>query len=258
MNDLASSRPPSGRPTAADLLQGTLIDSRQRWRDLVNLIADFAFETDEWGRFVLVSPDPALAWPANSLIGQPSTTLLPDDEDGGLFNPFRVTVPVRRRQAWLKRGDGGAVCLTFSVAPILDSLGRIVGVRGAGMDMTENDRQTAQITAALRRAEVLDHILWRMGQEVMAPRMMSAALDALANALGARGAAVLLIDKDTAVPCLAHATGEGATGEGATGEGVEMVRDIATRALLSHDPLPVCVVTEEGRPVLVFYDVVGL
>ena len=63
MNDLVTSSLPLGA-TPADLLQGTLIDSRQRWRDLVNMAADFAFETDEWGRFVLITPDPALAWPA--------------------------------------------------------------------------------------------------------------------------------------------------------------------------------------------------
>jgi len=56
-------------------MQGALIDSRQRWRELVHLAADFAFETDEWGRFTLISPDPALDWAANALIGQPSTTL---------------------------------------------------------------------------------------------------------------------------------------------------------------------------------------
>ena len=48
-----------------------------------------------------------------------------------------------------------------------------------------------QVAASLRRGEVLDHILWRMRQEVLAPRMMRAALDALVNALGAEGAAVI-------------------------------------------------------------------
>jgi len=190
MNEIATANLfPAATPS--ELLQGALIDSRRRWRELVDLGADFAFETDEWGRLVLVTPDPALGWPANALIGQPAVTLLADAATGGVFNPFRVSARIRHRQAWLKRGDGGIACLTFCAAPIRDIDGRITGVRGTGVDMTELDGQAAQVAAALRRGEVLDHILARMGQEVMAPRMMSAALDALANALGAEGAAVL-------------------------------------------------------------------
>ncbi|MGC8468895.1 MAG: precorrin-2 dehydrogenase/sirohydrochlorin ferrochelatase family protein, partial [Acetobacteraceae bacterium] len=46
------------------------------------------------------------------------------------------------------------------------------------------------LAAALRRGEVVDHILWRMRQEVMAPRMMQAALHSLATAVGAAGCVV--------------------------------------------------------------------
>ena len=207
MPDLAAHLSPAAA-ASADFLHGALIDSRQRWRELVNLYADFAFETDEWGQFVLVSPDPALGWPVASLSGQAAGTLLAEG-GGTVFDPFRATSAVRHRQAWLKRGDGGISCLTFCAAPIRDADGRITGTRGVGLDMTELDGQAAQVAAALRRAEVLDHILWRMGQEVMAERMMNAALDALTNAMGAEGAAVLLLPPD-APPRLIHAAGEGA------------------------------------------------
>src|SRR4051794_34642522 len=110
MNDLATTALPPAA-TTAEVLQDALIDSRQRWRELVHLAADFAFETDEWGRFTLISPDPALDWPAEDLIGQPSATLLADGV--GLFDPFRVSAKVRHRQAWLKRGDGAIACLTI-------------------------------------------------------------------------------------------------------------------------------------------------
>ena len=38
-----------------DALRDALLDSRQRWRDLVTLAADLVFETDQSGRFVFVS-----------------------------------------------------------------------------------------------------------------------------------------------------------------------------------------------------------
>ena len=81
-----------------------MLDSRQRWRDLVLTAADLAYETDAWGRFVFVMPDPALGWSAATLIDQPAELLLAGGIGANGFNPFRVTVPVRRRRAWLQAG----------------------------------------------------------------------------------------------------------------------------------------------------------
>ena len=173
------------------VLRDALLDSRQRWRDLVMLSADLAFETDDWGRFVLIAPDPALGWQASVLIGQPAELLLADPDGESGFNPFRPTAPVRRRRAWLRRPDGATRCMAFATAPLLDAEGRIIGARGMAQDVTEQDGHDAAVAAALRRGEVLDHILWRVRQEVLAPRMMQAVLEALVTALAAEGCAVV-------------------------------------------------------------------
>ena len=225
---------------AADALRGALLDSRQRWRDLVTMAMDLGFETDEQGRFAFVTPDPALGWQAASLIGQPAELLLAGAPPVNVFNPFHVTVPVRGRRTWLKRADGSTAMLAFSAAPLLDAEGRIVGTRGVGIDWTEYDSFTSQAAAALRRGEVLDHILWRMGQEVLAPRMMNAALDALMNALGAQGAAVIGLPSGADAPALLHQTGAGAT---------DVLAPAA--ALLAGASDPVKTTAEDGRAILV-------
>ena len=56
---------------------------------------------------------------------------------------------------------------------------------------------------------MLDHILRRVDREVLAPRMLRAALDALMNALGAEGASVIEIADDGHASLL-HQTGGGA------------------------------------------------
>ena len=208
MNDRATLVPLLAA-TPAEVLQGALIDSRQRWRELINLTADFAFETDEWGRFTLITPDPALDWAVGTLIGQPAATVLAEAGEAA-FDPFRVTAKVRHRHAWLKRGDGGTACLTFCAAPIRDAAGRVTGARGVGIDMTETDGQTAYMASALRRAEVLDHILWRMGEEIDSTSMMEALLNGLANAVGAEGAAVVIAATNQEPALVAHAIGTGA------------------------------------------------
>ena len=238
------SQPP--RPSApADPLRGALLDSRQRWRDLVLAAADLAFETDEWGRFAFVAPDPALGWPAETLIGQPAQLLLAAGADASAFNPFNVTATVRRRRTWLKRGDGGIASLLFCVLPLVDAQGRIVGARGIGADVTELDGHEAQLAAALRRGEVLDHIIWRMGREVLAPRMMSGALDALVNALGAEGAAVGTMRNGT------FGRPGGVTIMHQFGGGADSVAAAIAELLPACGAEPQQSNTRDGRPVLV-------
>ena len=66
--------PPPAQTDA--ILRRALLDSRERWRDVVLTAADLAYETDAWGRFVVVMPDPTLGWSAATLIGQPAELLL--------------------------------------------------------------------------------------------------------------------------------------------------------------------------------------
>ena len=220
-------------------LRRALLDSRQRWRDLVLTAADFVYETDAWGRFVFVMPDPTLGWSAATLIGQPAELLLAGGIVANGFNPFGVTTPVRRRRAWLQRADGGSIMLALSAAPLLDAEGRIAGTRGMGVDWSEFDDSAARVAAALRRGEVLDHILWRMGQEVLAPRMMQSALDALTNALGAEGAAVIDVCGGATALVAHRAVG-----------GADEVLAEAT-ALLATAGDPAVASAKGGRPILV-------
>ncbi len=243
-------RPPTSKPSQAEAppamasgiaLRDALVDSRQRFRDLVALAADFAFETDATGRFVFVSPDPALGWHASALLGQTGDLLL-GDADGGAFDPFRAAEPVRRRQAWLKRPDGRPVCVSFSVAPVIDEDGRVIGARGIGQDVTEEERRGAAVAGTLRRSEVIDHILTQMRKEVLAPRMMLAVLGALSNASGSEGLAVVDLLETGAEPTVLHSFGQ-----------VEPSAVVAVSALLREDAgeEPVDGLASDGRLVLV-------
>src|SRR3546814_12535032 len=58
-------------------LRAALVESRQRYKDLVEISNDFAWETDGEGRFAFVSPRGALGYPAPALVGRPAHELLP-------------------------------------------------------------------------------------------------------------------------------------------------------------------------------------
>ncbi len=222
-------------------LRGALIESRQRWRDLVEMAADFAFETDREGRFVFIAPDEPMGWTAARLIGEPASNLLPDLGGASGFNPFKPASEVRRRRGWLKRADGSLACLTFAAAPLHDESGMIVGARGVGQDTTVQDSHDSAVAATLRRGEVLDHILWHVRQEVLAPRMMAATLDALLRAMGAEGAAVVDVRPGEVMPQLLHEKGTGG----------QSVLQSCQLALAQEGSEPVCERARDGRPVLV-------
>jgi hypothetical protein len=116
MTDALEVPSPTSAPGASlqGILRDALIESRHRWQHLVGLAADLAFETDAAGCFVFMMPEAVLGWPSGSLIGEPSDGLVADDDGGTLFNPFRPTMEVRRRRAWLRCFDGGLALMNFN------------------------------------------------------------------------------------------------------------------------------------------------
>lgn len=231
-------RPPDLASAAGHPLHDALLDSRQRWQDLVAAAADLAFETDAAGRLTFVWPDPVLGWAAEALIGRPAEALLAPSPSR--FNPFRPDAPLRRHRAWLRRQDGAQCCLSFSVIPVRDAEGRITGARGIALDTTETDGQDRAVAAALRRGEVIDHILWQMRQEVLAPRMMQAVLGSLMNAVGAEGAAVVDSLREDPQAALLHQAGLG----------VDAALSACLDLLRGATDAPVAGVTAEQRPIL--------
>jgi diguanylate cyclase (GGDEF)-like protein/PAS domain S-box-containing protein len=198
---------PSGDEVRQGVLHAALLESRQRWRELVHLSADLAFETDAHGRFAFIAPENAIGWSAGLLVGQPASLLLADSAGQVGFDPFHPTVRTRGRRAWLKRPDGSPVCLVFSTAPILDAQGQVVGARGIGQDITEQDIHEARLAATLRRSQVVEHILTCMHEEVHAARMMKAALGAMVTAVGAEGCVVIDLLGDGVQAAFLHQIG---------------------------------------------------
>jgi len=184
--------PPDAAPEDwAPSLQEVLLESRERWRAFTTMSVDFAFETDRAGRLVFVYPDTVFGWPTSTLLGQSADILLAEGSTAATFNPFQTTAANRGRRAWLRRPDGTPICIGFAVTPMIDAAGQVIGTRGVGHDCTQADGQDAAVAAKLRRGEVVEGVLERMREEVLAPRMMQASLQALGTAMGAEGCAVV-------------------------------------------------------------------
>jgi diguanylate cyclase (GGDEF)-like protein/PAS domain S-box-containing protein len=184
-------------------LRDALLDSRQRWRDFVDMAADFAWETDAEGRFTFVFPDPALGWSAGELLGRPADDILAEGPSGvAAFSPFRPDRQRRSVRAWLRRADGSLACLSFAGVPLIDAEDRLIGARGVGRDVTEEERRTGALATALRREALIDAALAETRSEVMATGMLAGAVRAMIPALGAAGVAILRRTEAGLVPVL--------------------------------------------------------
>ena len=189
MNTDILCRAPASTIPQADELHEALLDSRQRWREFAALATDLVFETDLQGRLTFVAPDGVLGRPRAGLLGRSLAVLLAE-QDAALPDDGPLA-PMRQRLTWMRHADGTARCMALTVAPRLDASSAAVGACGVGVDVTERERGNAAAAAAMRRSELLEHVLTAMRREVLASRMMAAVLHELMRALGADGAAVL-------------------------------------------------------------------
>src|SRR5579864_8917809 len=104
------------RDTAlAHNLRDALIESRQRYKGLVEIFSDFAWETDAAGRFVFVSAKGVLGWTADALLGKAAADFLADPGEANLFATHEA---VEAAEIWFRSADDGSACLAVSAVPL--------------------------------------------------------------------------------------------------------------------------------------------
>jgi diguanylate cyclase (GGDEF)-like protein/PAS domain S-box-containing protein len=191
------------RPAAADgelfdrRLQSALIESRQRYKDLVDIAGDFAWETDAEGILVFVSPRGALGYAAGELIGRRADGLLADLDDNAAL--FAAQEPLENLQLWLRRADGQSACLRASAVPIYDADGRWRGARGICRDITVARARDAALARADLRERLLGHILRAVRDSIEPQQMLTAAATATAGGLGADACLILRLPQGEAM-----------------------------------------------------------
>ncbi|MGH6880032.1 sensor domain-containing diguanylate cyclase [Hypericibacter sp.] len=167
-------------------IRSALIESRQRFKDLVDISSDFSWETDATGRFVFVSPQGGLGYPAVALLGRdPATLAIEEDEALLSEQPFAARERVEARQMWMRRADGAAARVAISALPLHDSGGEIIGARGLCRDITAADAQEAALLEARHHERLLAYIARTIREEVEPGAMLNKAASTLAHALGA-------------------------------------------------------------------------
>lgn len=168
-------------------LRATLVESRQRYKDLVEASSAFAWETGDDGTFVFVSSGGALGYSANELVGRDPGKFIVDAPGAEATNPFFASEPVTEAEIWFRRIDGMPACLLMSSVPFKGDNGRLIGVRGVCRDITEARERDDALTQARNRERLLAYIVRTIRDEVDPLDMLNAAASATARATSAKG-----------------------------------------------------------------------
>jgi diguanylate cyclase (GGDEF)-like protein/PAS domain S-box-containing protein len=165
-----------------------LFESRQRYRDLVVISSDFAWETDASGVFVFVSPHGAMGYSAEDLVGHRPIEFVIDTDVDMEELPFSTRTSSTNEQIWMRDGDGREACLVASAVPVVDQDGVWCGARGLCRDVTEERLRDSELAQANVREQVVAYIVNQIREQARPAAMLEAAVAMLGRAASASAA----------------------------------------------------------------------
>jgi diguanylate cyclase (GGDEF)-like protein/PAS domain S-box-containing protein len=174
-------------------LRAALVESRQRYKDLVEISNDFAWETDAEGRFVFVSPRGALGYAAVELVGRPARDLLLAAAPGAESvetSPFTARTAVEEAELWVRSAAGEQLCLLSTALPLTSDSGAWVGARGVCRDITSLRCHEADLAETRNRERLFSYIVNMVRRELEPARMLDATAEALMPALALTGLSI--------------------------------------------------------------------
>ncbi|WP_189049221.1 GGDEF domain-containing protein [Aliidongia dinghuensis] len=175
---------------AESALRRALIESRQRYRDLVEAASEFVWETDRHGRFVFLSGSGAFGYATRDLLGRLATDFVVDASPLP-YPVFQARDTVLQTDVWLQRADGTTSCQSITAVPIYDPDGQWCGTRGMGRDVTEQRERERAEKQRLLRDRLMTYLGDTIRTEINPEKTLPAALSGTGLAIGADGGMIL-------------------------------------------------------------------
>lgn len=165
-------------------LREALIDSRRRFRDLVNISGAFAWEVDGNGVLTFVSQRGALGYKADDLWGKSVNQLIAAD-DPDVRMAFMAPVLVENVEVVLHHADGSEVPHLVSTVPLYAADGQWIGARGVCRDIGGERRRDRELARMLHRERVVARVLRTFRGEVDPTKALAKAVDVIAKGIAA-------------------------------------------------------------------------
>jgi PAS domain S-box-containing protein len=169
--------------TVEQQLTKALVESRQMFKDLVSCSTDFAWETDNKGRFKYVSSNGILGYSAYELNEKYASDLI---VGAGGLNPFDTLDAINDIEIWLERSDGAYACVQVSANPIIDNNSTWQGARGVCRDVTEMRSREAALRRSRKSEQVLKKIISTIRDEVNPSKVLQKTAEAALDGITAK------------------------------------------------------------------------
>ena len=173
-----------------------LSESRGRFKVLVDIACDFAWETDCNGIFTFVSPQGALGYTAKEMVGCDHKIFFLEDFTS-LESPFATKVAIKKLELWFKRIDGTRSRVEISALAVFDKEGRWTGARGVARDVSEFQQHVADLAESRTRDQLIEHILQILRNSDTPISGLQGAVTTIAMALAADGCMFYEQDADS-------------------------------------------------------------
>lgn len=167
-------------------LQEALTTSRDRFRDLVELTADLAWETNGEGVFSYIAGGKSLGYAPEKLLGRKAKELIvrqpldPDDQ-------FESEERLDKAMAYLRRADGTVAKVLISTYPLKDAKGNHRGTRGLCRDITDDSHRQEELAQIQRRDQLVAHFFKSLREAKEAKTALEIAAREICVALKASG-----------------------------------------------------------------------
>ena len=175
---------------AEGALRRALIESRQRYRDLVEACSDFVWETDRHGRFTFLSAAGVLGYSTRDMLGRFAADFV-IDASSIPYPVFQAREKVLNTDVWLQRADGQLSCQLITAVPIFDADGLWCGARGMGRDVTSAREAERLQKQRLLRERLMTYLANTVRNEIDPEKTLPTALSGICLAIGAAGGVIL-------------------------------------------------------------------
>lgn len=127
-----------------------LKENEERFRGIVDSMADWIWEVDAGGRYTYCSEkvENLLGYPPDEMLGKRPFDFMPPDEAEEIGRVFSNIVAqkttIKDLENWKICRDGRSVCMLINGVPILNENGDLLGFRGVDKDITEHKQAEAE------------------------------------------------------------------------------------------------------------------
>jgi len=172
-------------------MRSALAVSRRRFKELVEISSDYAWETAADGSISMVTPKGLAGREPNDLLGRQPDGLFDAAMPPPAMSPFSTAVPVEGVEVWMRDAEGNPLCFEVSAVPLFDEDGGWSGARGVCRDVTRDRRYQAHLAESRDHERIFNRITSVFRAEANPDEMLRLAASASTHGFCAQGCQIL-------------------------------------------------------------------